>query len=53
MSAYPDATQWLITVDVDVDKVDSTTLPDATTGARPVIKLVTTKTYVFDEKLQK
>ena len=52
MLTYPDATQWLIIMNVKIDMVDPNTAPD-TNGVRPVIKRLTTKTHVFNENLQK
>ena len=53
MPTYLDATQWLIVMNVKIDMVDPNAPPDATTGACSVFKLVTIKTYVFDDNLQK
>ena len=51
MPAYPDATQWSITMNVKINTVNS--LSDTSTGVWPDIMLVTAKTHVFDRNLQK
>ena len=51
MLAYPDTTQWLIVMDVEIDTADLNALSDATTGVCFIIKRITTKTCVFDENL--
>ena len=42
---YPDATKWLTELNVKINTVDPSVLPDATTGLHPNIKLLTTKTH--------
>ena len=51
LQVYPDARKWLREWNVEIDTVDPSTLPDATTGLRPNIKFFTTETRIFDANL--
>ena len=50
---YLDARNWSRELNVKINTVDPSALPDATTGLCPNIKLLTTKTCIFDTNLQK
>ena len=52
MMSYPDPARWLDSIHVKNDTVDPNGVVESN-GDRPVIKLLTTKTHNFDEKLQK
>ena len=44
---------WSRIENVEVDLVNKNAAVDAQTGARPIIKVVTTMTHVFDNNIQK
>ena len=50
---YLDASKWLTELNVEINMVDPIAFMDATTGIRPNIKLLTTKTHIFDTNSQK
>ena len=51
--AYLDATRWLLMIEVKIDTVDPNALVDFATSVRPFIKIVTTKTHIFDDNVPK
>ena len=50
---YRDARKWPRELNVEINTVDPSTLPEATTGLPPNIKLLTMKIHISDTKLQK
>ena len=52
LPTYQDAIKWSTEVNVKINTVDPTATPHTTTGVCPNIKILTTKTHIFDANLQ-
>ena len=50
---YLDATLWSRTMNAKIDLVDKNAVLDSTTGTRPIVKVVTTKTHDSNANIQK